>query len=242
MLVKGLAPSAGSGHAYSVGGALRYGGGIGGRGGRWRIPLDRGNIQANEALRAGYQRVGGSIMQPRHKVFVSYHHVNDQAYRTAFEQMFANTYDILVSRSVQIGDLDPNLKVETIRQKIREEYLRDSTVTVALVGSQTWQRKHVDWEIGASIRQTQYHPRSGLLGILLPSYPFPSPNRFDPYTIPPRLHDNIECGFAKIYLWDSNPVNVSSWIQEAFQRRNSIIPDNSYPSFVNNRSGARWSR
>ena len=97
-------------------------------------------------------------MQPRHKVFVSYHHDNDQAYRNAFENLFANTYDIMVSKSVQIGDIDPNLKVETIRQKVRDEYLRDSTVTVVLIGSATWQRKHVDWEIGSSIRHTQLNP------------------------------------------------------------------------------------
>lgn len=179
-------------------------------------------------------------MQPRHNVFVSYHHDNDQAYRNAFEKLFADTYDIIVSKSVQIGDIDPNLKVDTMRQKIRDEYLRDSTVSVVLVGTQTWQRKHVDWEIGSSIRQTQFNPRSGLLGILLPTYPLSSPNKYDPHTLPPRLHDNIECGFAKIYLWDSNPVNVSKWIHDAFQRRNSVPPDNSYPSFVNNRSAASW--
>lgn len=180
-------------------------------------------------------------MQPRHKVFVSYHHDNDQAYRDAFERLFADRYDILVSKSVQIGDIAPNLKVETVRQKIRDEYLRDSTVTVVLIGSQTWQRKHVDWEIGSSIRDTQFNPRSGLLGILLHTYSFPSQNKYDPHTIPPRLHDNVGCGFAKIYLWNTNPVTVSNWIHEAFQRRNSVKPDNSYPSFANNRSGARWS-
>lgn len=60
----------------------------------------------------------------------------------------------MISKSVRIGDIDPNLATDTIRQKIRDEYLRGSTVTVVLVGPETWQRKHVDWEIGASIRHT----------------------------------------------------------------------------------------
>ena len=90
----------------------------------------------------------------RHKVFVSYHHAQDQRYRDAFERLFADIHDIMVSKSVQIGDIAPGLKTETIRQKIRDEYLRDTTVTVVLVGRNTWQRKHVDWEIGASIRDT----------------------------------------------------------------------------------------
>lgn len=179
---------------------------------------------------------------PRHNVFVSYHHANDQAYRDQFERLFTQTYDVMVSKSVQIGEIDQYLNTETVRQKIRDEYLRDSTVTVVLIGSQTWQRKHVDWEIGSSIRQTQYNSRSGLLGIILPTYPRNDQSKYDPHTIPPRLYDNIQCGFAKIYNWSNNPADVQSWIHEAFNRRNTINPDNSFPNFVNNRSGERWQK
>ena len=181
-------------------------------------------------------------MNNRHRVFVSYYHAEDQSYRERFEGLFSDIHDIYVSESVEIGDIDPNLNTETIRQKIRDEYLRDSTVTVVLVGAHTWQRKFVDWEIGSSIRQTQYNSRSGLLGILLPTYPRPQgdPTKYNPYTIPPRLHDNIECGFAEIYNWSNDPDTVQSWIHDAFKRRTEILPDNSRDSFKNNRSGERW--
>lgn len=179
--------------------------------------------------------------QTRHKVFVSYHHSNgDQPYRNHFENRFANIHDMMVSKSVQIGDIDPNVATETIRQKIRDEYLRDSTVTVVLIGPETWKRKHVDWEIGSSIRQTQYNPRSGLLGIVLPTYPRSDQTKYNPYTIPPRLYDNIKCGYASIYNWSNDPASVQKWIHEAFEKRNTVNPDNSYPSFVNNPSGDRW--
>jgi hypothetical protein len=184
---------------------------------------------------------GGKSQLPRHRVFVSYHHANDQAYRDQFERLFAQVHDVMVSQSVQIGDIDPNLPTETVRQRIRDEYLRDSTVTVVLIGAQTWQRKHVDWEIGSSIRDTKYNPRSGLLGILLPSYPRRDVNQYNRYTIPPRLHDNVECGFAKIYNWSDDPVAVQRRIHFAFEQRNLVTPDNSYPSFVNNRNGDSWS-
>ncbi len=178
----------------------------------------------------------------RHKVFISYHHANDQYYKNKFEELFSNSYDIMISKSVKIGDIDEYLPADRIRQKIRDEYLRDSTVTVVLIGSETWKRKHVDWEIGASLRQTQYNPRSGLIGVILPSYPDYNSykNTYNPYTIPPRLYKNLENEFAKIYKWSENPNEVKKWIEEAFKNRNNIIPDNSFPSFKNNRSGNQW--
>lgn len=177
---------------------------------------------------------------PRHTVFVSYHHANDQIYRDYFERLFALHHEVMISKSVQIGEIDPYLKTETIRQKVRDEYLRDSTVTVVLVGSQTWQRKHVDWEIGSSIRQTQYSSRSGLIGILLPTYPRQNQETYDSHTVPPRLVDNLQCGFAKLYNWTNDPIAIQHWIHEAYLRRNTIEPDNSYPNFINNRYGSRW--
>lgn len=69
-----------------------------------------------------------------HKVFVSYYHEDDQHYRERFETLFSKYYDIMESKSVEIGDIDPNLKTETIYQKIRNDYLRNSTVTVVFVG------------------------------------------------------------------------------------------------------------
>jgi len=201
----------------------------------------------------------------RHRVFVSYYHNDDQYHRNLFEGMFSDYHDIMVSESVEIGDIDDTrLSTDRIRQIIRDDYLRDSTVTVVLVGAHTWQRKFVDWEIGSSLRHTKYNSRSGLLGILLPTFrchtvlsgTLPpalsadirtiyfngSPISYDYRTLPPRLHDNIEQGFAKIYPWSNDPDQVQSWIHDAFQRRHEDPPpNNSRLSFKNNRSGERWS-
>ncbi len=179
-------------------------------------------------------------MTDRHRVFVSYHHANDENYKKIFELRFGNAYDIMVPGSVQLGDIDPTNQTETIRQRIRDEYLRDTSVTVVLVGTETWQRKHVDWEIASSLRHTEYNPRSGLLGILLPTHPAYGARKYDPGTIPPRLHDNLQCGFAVLKDWSNDAADVQEWIHEAFLLRKRVNPDNSRPLFGKNRTGARW--
>lgn len=181
-------------------------------------------------------------MDDRHRVFVSYYHDEDQDYRELFEALFTDIHDIMVSESVEIGEIVSNLPPESIQQIIREGYLRDSTVTVVLVGAHTWQRKFVDWEISASIRETKNSPRSGLLGILLPTYPGPTdnPNTYCIETIPPRLYDNIQCGFSEIFNWSDDPQDVQSWIHDAFKWKTKIPPNNSRELFKNNRSDERW--
>ncbi|QKK07296.1 MAG: TIR domain-containing protein [Planctomycetota bacterium] len=180
-------------------------------------------------------------MTQRHKVFVSYHHANDEARKTIFELRFGNHFGILVRGSVSLGDIDPQLRTETIRQRIRDEYLRDSSVTVVLIGTQTWQRKHVDWEISSSIRKTATNPRSGLLGIFLPTHPAYGKPKYDPHTIPPRLHDNVDCGFAVLSDWTENAEAMQTLIHDAYLRKSRVDPDTSRPLFRNNRSGDRWS-
>ena len=178
-------------------------------------------------------------MPPRHAVFVSFHHANDQSYRNIFTTRFSSRFDLCVDKSVDIGDIDPNLQAETIRRKIRDEYLRTSSVTVVLIGIETWQRKHVDWEIAASLRDTQFNPRSGLLGILLPSYRARH-GKPDPHTLPPRLADNLPNRFATLHDWSDDPELVSGWIHDAYLRKGRILPDNARPLFGRNWSGDRW--
>lgn len=165
-------------------------------------------------------------MHNQHKVFISYYHTEDQSYRDHFEELFLNFYGIVVTDSIRMGDFDDKkVSAERIRQYIRDKYLRDTTVTVVLVGANTWQQKSVDWEISSSLHQTQYTTRSGLLGILLPTYQRLSYNSIDSHRIPPRLMDNIACGFSKLYVWDENPYTVQSWIHYAYKRRTEILPD-----------------
>ena len=104
----------------------------------------------------------------RRKVFVSYYHQEDQEYKDRFIGMMS---DHIVDKSVDTGDIiDRGLPVDETRRRIRDEYIADATVTVVLIGRCTWQRKHVDWEISASLSDTSHNDRCGLLGIRLPTH------------------------------------------------------------------------
>lgn len=182
----------------------------------------------------------GNTSSLRHKCFISYHHANDQVYKDRFVKLFDNAADVFIDKSVGDGDIDDNCKTESIRQKIRDDYLSDSTVTIVLIGKETWKRKYVDWEISSSIRDTKNSSRSGLLGIFLPTHPDYEKEKYNPYIMPPRLYDNAECGFAVLHDWSENPATIQKWIDDAFNRKDKINPDNSRPLFGYNRTTDSW--
>lgn len=173
---------------------------------------------------------------PRHKVFISFHE-RDIKYKEDFVRMMGKR---IVDRSVDTGKIDDTgLKTDTVRQKIRDEYIRDATVTIVLIGPRTWQRKHVDWEIGSSIRRTKRNSRCGLLGIVLPNHPNYGKRR-NLRLFPPRLADNCGEGdpYALLYDWPTPwaPAKVANWIHRAFVRRDVVQPVNSRALFARNRT------
>ena len=174
----------------------------------------------------------------RHNVFISYFHRDDQEYKDRFVRMMG---DCIIDKSVNFGAIDDNnAPTEATLQRIREDYIAQVSVTVVLIGSCTWQRKYVDWEIGASLRCTATNPRSGLLGILLPGHPNSGTRQCNPRLIPPRLADNWgeDNSFASIYDWTTDADMVDEWIHAAFlRRRKEPPPNNSRHPFGRNWNG-----
>jgi len=104
-----------------------------------------------------------------HKVFISYHHCD---YDSQFKETLIQSnivYPIFIDGSVDTGDIDENLDDQKTREIIRDEYLKDTTVTIVLVGTETKKRKHVDWEIYSSMYDGAINKKSGLIVINLPS-------------------------------------------------------------------------
>ncbi|MBT4732493.1 TIR domain-containing protein [Candidatus Woesearchaeota archaeon] len=104
----------------------------------------------------------------KHKVFISYHHKNDQLYKDRLSNL-NKLHNIFKDQSVNTGNIDENLSDETIRRVIRDDYLRDTTVTILLVGTETAKRKHIDWEVYSSMFDGAVNKKSGILIINLPS-------------------------------------------------------------------------
>lgn len=182
---------------------------------------------------------------PRHKVFITYFHDDDQEYKNRFAQMMEHN---IVDKSVQHEDIDDRQRpTDDILRIIREEYIADATVTVVLIGKRTWQRKYVDWEISASLRHTSANPRCGLLGILLPGHPDYRDDEYNPHLLPPRLADNCsgDNPFAEIHDWpggNNRPARVREWIHRAYLRKDRQPPPNDgRDRFARNRTGD-WSR
>jgi hypothetical protein len=103
-----------------------------------------------------------------HKVFICHHHDNDGVYKEQLMRL-NEVHSIFIDSSVDTGDIDENSDDETIRTRIRDEYLGDSSVTIVLVGTETKKRKHVDWEIYSSMYDGAVNKKSGILVINLPT-------------------------------------------------------------------------
>lgn len=151
-----------------------------------------------------------------HKTFVSYYHKEDQSFREEFENLFG---DLVVSKSVKDGEIDPDNSAEYTKQLIQKGYLSDTTVLIVLVGPNTKHRKHIDWEISGALNHKVGDGYAGLIGILLPTHPDYVKATYNPKNLPKRLAANIESGYAKLYNWTENRKIMQERIEDAFERR-----------------------
>src|SRR3990167_1621261 len=101
------------------------------------------------------------------RVFISYHHKREQRIKEELLNL-DQRYQLIVDCSVTTGDIDERLAPQEIRQKIRQEYLSESTVLLLIVGRETRYRKHVDWELYSSMYNGSTFGRSGVVVILAP--------------------------------------------------------------------------
>jgi hypothetical protein len=152
----------------------------------------------------------------KRKIFLSYYHFDDQKYKEDFQKI---THDFVICKSVENNDIDSDNSAEYVKQLIHKDYISDTTILIVLIGPKTKCRKHVDWEIAGALNHKVGDRYSGLIGILLPTHPNFNQPHYHAENLPQRLAANAKSGYAKIYDWTTDRVNIQNWIEDAFERR-----------------------
>lgn len=154
-------------------------------------------------------------MTIRHKCFISYHHADHQAVR-AFIDTFDEGHDVFISRDITMpDDIINSGNAEYVMDRIRSLYIKDSTVTIVLVGRCTHSRQFVDWEVQASLRQPQNGLPNGLIAILLDP-------KAEKGKLPDRTRRNVASEYATFQKYPPGPDTLAGWIDTAYEARTTI--------------------
>ncbi len=161
-----------------------------------------------------------------HKCFISYNAADKDAV-DEFCEKFSGSF---IRRGLTMeDDIIDSTNTDYVMQRIRSLYLKDSTVTIVLIGKCTWARRSVDWEVQASLRNPADGYPNGVVAIQL----------WDSYkTLPNRVNLNVDSGYSKFYKYPSSSASLENMINEAFDARfdkQSLI-ENPRERFKNNRS------
>ena len=166
-------------------------------------------------------------MAVRRKCFISYHQADEGEVRKFIDDFD----DVFIAKELGVTDDDDFIDsddTDYVMRRIRELYLTDSTVTIAMVGGCTWARRYVDWEVQSSLRDDPVNQRSGLLAITLPSLANKTRK------LPARVDDNVirdadanDTGYARWVKYPMTASGLRNRIEEVYDLRDKIKPDNS---------------
>lgn len=147
-------------------------------------------------------------------VFVSYAHRLDQDAADEFRKRFGNEKMVFSDKSLENKDLS-YLSDDTIKNNYIRPQLRQSSVTIVLIGADTGGRWWIDWEIYYSLKKTVGNERNGILGILLPN---------KQHNIPQRILDNPNN--SEIINMPKNAYELEEAIERVYSKRYN------YPNLV----------
>lgn len=179
----------------------------------------------------------------KRRVFISFHH-KDEWYRNEFNRRWGTDF---IGMDVKLGDIPTESDADYIKRLIQTDHIYHSSVVVALYGAETRKRKHVDWEIHASV-SAKVGGRKGLVVMIIPGFPaspYDAYGNFDQSRLYPYLHprtaENLKSGYADLYFWpDIYPqlpsVPVKDLIERATVKRETH-KDNVHtalPQYINN--------
>jgi hypothetical protein len=156
----------------------------------------------------------------KRRVFVS-HYRGDRTEVDNFIDYFANQLGIFTPYVLGANENDDFIdsdNPEYVMTRIRELYLKDTTVTIVLVGSCTHSRRYIDWELKSSLRQSDNYIANGVMGVILPS-------QGSSANLPPRLEANWEKGhencYARYWIYPRSGNELGEWIDDAYSARST---------------------
>ena len=162
---------------------------------------------------------------PRRKVFISYFK-GDKPWADHLVKNYGQPGTGVFIPSV-VGVIDEDDFVDSdnseyIISAIRERYIKDTTVTIVVIGPCTHSRKYVDWEIKSSLRQPANGIPNGLLGLAI-TPPKDSLGNTLWHTLPDRFsknysHQKPAISYARYYDWPTSGDVLRRWIEEAYQQ------------------------
>lgn len=167
------------------------------------------------------------MAEVRRKCFIS-HHRADGAAVDRFINRFGSGNFIKRGVTMPTEVIDSN-DTDYVMRRVRALYIKDSTVTIVLVGRCTWARKFVDWEVQSSLRRPADGLPNGLIAILLDGGIRPA--------LPDRVKRNRDSGYAKYHHYPQNSAILGDWIEDAYRARTSRarLIDNPRARFTYNR-------
>lgn len=162
----------------------------------------------------------------RHKCFLSYHSGD-----VAEVETFIDTFgEVFIPRVIGVTDEDDFIDsgdTGYVMNRIRDKYLRESTVTIVLVGRCTWARRYVDWEIYSTLRRDPLNRLSGLMAVTLPSVANSTRE------LPARAGDNVmgpdgDTGYGRWWKYPTSKAQLRGYVQDAYDARDtrSTLIDN----------------
>ena len=179
-------------------------------------------------------------------IYLCYHR-DDQEHVDTFLRDFDHLYGLAIGReeSELPEDILRDNDKHSVIHKIRDRYLKDSIITLVLLGPCTYTRRSVDLELMASLHHGDDEMASpdeaerlpnGLLGIMLPNY--------NSAGFPDRLNENLQVpdrgtrAYAEVIPYPQSKDELTEALREVERARTERLDlvDNSPHMFSEDRA------
>ncbi|MGL5268806.1 MAG: TIR domain-containing protein [Spiroplasma sp.] len=159
-------------------------------------------------------------------IFISYYYNEAREYIEKIKKFLETEFNDINIIYERVNYKLEGLDDKAITKIIRENYLRISNLVIILLSKNAWKRKHIDWELSASLRHTKSNSKKPVIAILTPDYGTKFLPQTDKTSI--RMIRNVENNYIETIFWNNffNVNNVKEIIDKARENSKKINPIN----------------